>query len=125
MNTPSIGSDGTVQLGRHPNRQTLRIGLDVEDDDGVMDLTGGKLQMDFRTSPEDPPSLTLTSESGGGITMVALSGQITCTVDTDSLGDMCGYFVWAIAFRDPSGDVPFVVCGDIDLYRPAVEVPNA
>jgi hypothetical protein len=122
--TPIIGEDGTIHLGRRANRQTLHVGVDYEDEGQIIDLTGASARMDFRTDAESAPSLTLTNESGEGISFVALSGELDAIASPEQLKDLCGYYVWAIAIRLPSGEVPSVICGDVEFFRPPVEVPG-
>jgi hypothetical protein len=119
---PTLGNDDSVQLGRIPNRQTFQLGFNISDDAGPVDLTGSTARMEFRTSVDVEPALVLTSE-GGGISFVALSGQVEVVADEDLVSGLCGYYVWGFAVRDGSGGVPWIVTGDVEFFRPPVEVP--
>lgn len=119
---PTLGSDGSVQLGRVPNRATFQLAIEFSDDDGPIDLTGASARLEFRTDVEADPALLATSESGS-ISFVALSGQVQVSIPPEDVQSLCGYYVWGLSIRDGSGGVPFVISGDVEFTRPPVEVP--
>ena len=120
---PTVGSDNTVQLGRVPNRATFQLALQFSDDGGPIDLTGASARLEFRTDVEAASALVVTSESDS-ISFVALSGEVLVSIPPEEVQDLCGYYVWGLSVRDASGGVPYVINGDVDFFRPPVEVPS-
>lgn len=121
----TVSDDGSLHLGRCPNRQTFRLSLTIDDDGGPINLTGASARMDFRRDAESDPELSLSSESQDEIQFVHLSGQIEIRAEPEQVSNLCGYYVWGFALRDGSGEVPAVISGDVEFYLPGVEVPDA
>ncbi len=120
---PTVGSDNSVQLGRVPNRATFALAFEFSDDGGPLNLSGASARFEFRTDVEASPSLVVTSESDS-VSFAALSGQVQVTIPPEEVQTLCGVYVWGLSIRAGTGDVPFVISGDVEFFRPPVEVPS-
>jgi hypothetical protein len=89
----------------------------LEDDEGILDLTGCRAAMQVRAAIGDPTAvLTLTTENGG-LVLGGPAGTIAPVFDTDAL--VPGQYVYDLKLIDSGGEVfrllqgSFCVSGEV------------
>lgn len=86
------------------------------EDETPIDITGGSAELVIRRGiPGSSAALTLTSESGGGLTITAEDGLITVAITRTQSAQLSGRYVYDLHFTDAGDNRSRLVQGTVNV----------